>query len=82
MAQILDFWDFSGYNSITVNNRNYYEASHYRPFIADRIAKKAFTGEGTVGAMVTADNVAGRLTHLQLQIDTRDGAGRGSLPTQ
>lgn len=30
-------YDFSGKTAITTNNRNYYEASHYRPFICDSI---------------------------------------------
>jgi len=30
-------FDFSGKNSITENKYNYYESSHYRPFVADSI---------------------------------------------
>ena len=30
-------YDFSGINDITQNKYNYYESSHYRPFIANRI---------------------------------------------
>lgn len=31
------FYDFSGINKITSNNFNYYETSHYRPFIGELI---------------------------------------------
>jgi hypothetical protein len=32
-------FDFSGINSVTRNRYNYYESSHYRPFIADSLMK-------------------------------------------
>lgn len=36
-------YDFSGVNDITNNKYNYYEASHYRPFIASRIMQYAYS---------------------------------------
>lgn len=40
-----NFYDFSGYNSITTNNCNYYESSHYRPLVANLIAARIFNDE-------------------------------------
>jgi len=37
LSQITEFYDFSGINKITTNNFNYYETSHYRPFIGEKI---------------------------------------------
>ena len=42
LVSIHDLWYFSGYNSITTNDENYYESSHYRPYIGDLIAAKIF----------------------------------------
>ena len=42
ISEITGFYDFSGYNSITKNNANYYEISHYRPLVAEFIAAKIF----------------------------------------
>lgn len=39
LAEITDFYDFSGFNKITTNNILFYEASHYRPIVGDMIAK-------------------------------------------
>ncbi len=37
LAEVTGYWDFSGLNSITTNNYNYYETSHYRAMIGDLI---------------------------------------------
>jgi len=36
-------FDFSGKNNITEHKENYYEASHYRPFVGDSILKILYT---------------------------------------
>ena len=38
-------FDFSGKNEITDDFRNYYEASHYKPYIAERILEKVYSGK-------------------------------------
>jgi len=38
-----DVYDFSGINEITQNKYNYYENSHYRPFIANRIMDSIYS---------------------------------------
>jgi hypothetical protein len=42
ISDITSFYDFTGYNSVTKDNCNYYEMSHYRPQVAKLIAAKIF----------------------------------------
>ena len=39
-------FDFSGINSITDNMYNYYESSHYKPYVAAKLMQVAYTGKG------------------------------------
>jgi hypothetical protein len=38
-------YDFSGINEYTESIYNYYENSHYRPYVADEIMKKLYEHE-------------------------------------
>ncbi|HSE57857.1 MAG TPA: hypothetical protein VLA99_04065, partial [Nitrospiraceae bacterium] len=49
LGEIADYYDFSGYNRITLDSRNYYEPSHYRPFIGTMIVNRLY-GESETGA--------------------------------
>jgi hypothetical protein len=42
IASVTDFWDFSGYNTITLNNYNYYEGSHYLSRVSKLMAGRIF----------------------------------------
>lgn len=42
ISRIHNYWFFSDYNSLTCNNSNYYEASHYRDTLAKSIAARIF----------------------------------------
>jgi len=42
ISEITSFYDFSGYNSVTMNNANYYEMSHYRPRVGSLMAARIF----------------------------------------
>ena len=60
LAGITDYWDFSGLNSITLDNGQFYETSHYRLRVGDMILSKIF-GDGSkapadFGHLVTKDN--------------------------
>ncbi|MGB6020194.1 MAG: hypothetical protein WBF77_11440 [Sulfurimonadaceae bacterium] len=62
LAKIHDIWYFSGYNSITLDDRNYYESSHYRPHIGSLIAQRIFRGKTKdvpedFGLLLTSDNI-------------------------
>ena len=43
-----NIYDFSGINSITADYHNYYETSHYRPIVGDRILDTIYFGGGVI----------------------------------
>ena len=62
LSEISAYWDFSGYNTVTLNNENYYEYSHYRPNISKLIAARIFNDKDVelpsdFGFYVTKQNV-------------------------
>lgn len=61
LSALTDFYDFSGVNSITTNNYNYYETSHYRPHIGSLMIKHIFDGlpptEDNFGKLVSDKNI-------------------------
>ena len=62
LAEITDYYDFSGLNSITTNNYYYYETSHYRPLVGDMMLKVMFGSPDVIvprgfGFHVTRENV-------------------------
>ncbi len=77
ISKIVSFYDFSGYNSITTNNCNYYESSHYLPTISKLIAAKIFNDKETYvptdfGIYVNEENIIKHLHFLKEQIQTYD----------
>jgi hypothetical protein len=73
LAQILNYYDFSGLNSITTDNYYYYETSHYRYIVADMIVARIF-GDPAVevpfgfGSLVTRENLDTHLNQLRSQL--------------
>lgn len=62
LAKISPFWDFSGVNYVTANNYFWYETSHPRAFICDKIldivsGQHKITWVPDFGVYVTPDNV-------------------------
>lgn len=62
LAKISPFWDFSGVNYVTANNYFWYETSHPRAFICDKIldmvsGQNCMTWVPDFGVYVTPDNV-------------------------
>jgi hypothetical protein len=62
LAQMTDYYDFSGFNSVTTNAMNYYETSHYRYLVGDMIIKKIYNEDDInvpddFGVLVTMDNI-------------------------
>lgn len=78
LAEVTDFWDFSGYNEVTTNNFNYYEESHYRPHVAQWMAARIFgkTDQhgppADFGHKVTSVNIGRHLQKRQQEIAERD----------
>ncbi len=70
LAEVTDYWNFSGYNNVTLNYDNYYETSHYCPAVGDMIIDTIYHGktdpellEQGFGVYVTKENV-GELIEL------------------
>lgn len=62
LVKISPFWDFSGVNYVTANNYFWYETSHPRAFICDKIldtvsGQNKITWVPDFGVYVTPDNV-------------------------
>lgn len=70
ISKITNFYDFSGYNSITNNNCNYYEHSHYRPLVGKLISARIFEDKNIhipedFGIYITRDTIDEHLLNLQ-----------------
>jgi hypothetical protein len=77
IANITDFYDFSGYNSITTNNCNYYERSHYRPKVGELIAARIFNDNNITipedfGQLVNKNNIKNHLKQRKKEILQHD----------
>ncbi len=84
IAKIVNYWDFSGYNSISCDDHFYYESSHYRDQLAELVVKRIFN-DSTVtlpndfGHFVTAQNIQSRLSHQQQALAMRDSVQLAKL---
>lgn len=70
LVKVTDFWDFSGYNTITLNNYNYYESSHYMRNVGKLIAARIFRDEtvkipSDFGVLVKQNNINTHLIKLK-----------------
>ena len=69
IADVVDFWDFSGLNSVGEEPRYFYDSKHFRNCVGDMALARIF-GDSSVyvpedfGTLVTKDNVEQRLTEL------------------
>lgn len=76
IAGVVDYYDFSGYNSVTTNDCNYYEFSHYTPAVGKLIAAKIFNDHDVYipsdfGIFVTKDTVQKHLKILRQQASNK-----------
>lgn len=81
LADRTGFYDFSGFNSITTNNINYYETQHFRYAVGDMMIEKIFSNGKTAvpddfGVLINKNN-AGDLIHKQNLALEKYLAGRG-----
>ena len=68
LAALTDYYDFSGFNSVTTDPMNYYEESHYRFRVGYMIAARlfglqSFPVPADFGLLVTRQNVERHLNH-------------------
>lgn len=77
ISKITPFWDFSGYNAITLNDGYYYESSHYRDLLAELIVKRIFNDHSSAiphdfGHYITANNIEAHLQNQAMALAIRD----------
>lgn len=68
LASVTDFWDFTGYNSLSYDARNFYDKMHYRNFLGDLMIQKMFDKDeipvSDFGHLTTSENVETRLASM------------------
>ena len=64
LAKVTPYWNFSGFNNVTLDMSNYYETSHFSPEVADQIIDRIYNDKGDpelleqgYGMYVTEENV-------------------------
>lgn len=72
LIRIAPFYDFSGVNTISENNLNWFETSHYRPKIGDMMLAKIFSQPiaqcpNDFGVLVTEDTIEAHLSAQRAQ---------------
>lgn len=66
LAAVTDFWDFSGFTSVSYDSRYFYDAYHFRNAVGDMALARMFGDESVyvpddLGYHVSAENVEERL---------------------
>ncbi|MCS5712326.1 hypothetical protein [Candidatus Berkiella aquae] len=77
ISKITPFWDFSGYNAITLNDGYYYESSHYRDLLAELLIKRIFNDHTSAiphdfGHYITANNIEAHLQNQAMALAMRE----------
>lgn len=75
LAKLAGFWDFSGFNSITVNTYYYYEAWHFRNIVGDMMMARMYGGHNAsvppdFGIYVNSGNIEEHLSDLRQEMNT------------
>ncbi len=78
LAEVTDYYDFSGLNSITTNNYYYFETSHFRPLVGDMmldimLGAPAVRHPRDFGFLVTRGNVDAHLRSQCLDVKRSSG---------
>ena len=83
LSKICNYYDFSGLNSVTLNNYYYYETSHYRPIVGNMIIQRIFdrnTSYNGFGELVTADTVERHIAKQRDEIRQHESNARQPNP--
>ncbi len=84
LADVTPYWNFSGFNNVTLDMTNYYETSHFSPAVADQVIDRIYNDRGDTellrqgfGMYVTKENVEeltdilyGQAVNFDLPVDT------------
>jgi hypothetical protein len=78
LSHLSGFYDFSGLNSVTTDNYNYYETSHFRRNVGDLVIARIFNDRSInvpedFGQWVTAENIDLHLKALRQQVSRYSG---------
>lgn len=70
LAEVTDFWDFSGYHSVASEPRYFYDTTHYRNNVGVMMLAKMFADEeayvpSDFGVLVTAETVQNRISNYK-----------------
>lgn len=73
LAGIVNYWDFSGFNSVTTSNYYYYETSHYRQLTGSMITCRitdcsSIDVPADFGVFVTSENVSGYIARQKEEL--------------
>ncbi len=77
LSEITGFWDFSGYNSVTTDRKNYLDNSHYSPTVSRFIAARIFENmplnvPKDFGVWVTDKNIEAHLEDVKKSFRIRE----------
>jgi hypothetical protein len=83
LSNITPYWDFSGYNSVTMDPNNYLDISHYNPSVSRLIAARIFNDRTAAvpkdfGVWVTKENIESHLENLIENFKKNRGLTKGS----
>ncbi len=74
LSTVTPYWNFSGFNNITLDMTNYYETSHFSPEVADMVLDRIYRDKGDpelleqgFGMYVTEENVDDLMDILKAQ---------------
>ena len=82
LSEIVGFWDFSGYNSVTTDNKNYIDFSHYNLSVSGLIAARIFndrtmTVPRDFGIWVTKSNIDLHLERVRISFEKNNRLRNG-----
>ncbi|HAS74810.1 MAG TPA: hypothetical protein DCS67_11760, partial [Clostridiales bacterium UBA8960] len=75
IARVTDFWDFTGYNSISYDARNFYDRMHYRNSVGNLMIETMFSSKQPLtdfGHFTTSENVESRLDDMMSKRKTAE----------
>jgi len=69
LSNLTSYWDFSGINEITTDNFYYYETSHFRTIIGDRMMDIVLEGkQDDFGQWITPQNIDEKIEQKRVEI--------------
>ena len=82
LSEIVGFWDFSGYNSVTTDNKNYIDFSHYNLSVSGLIAARIFNDRTMAvprdfGVWVTKSNIDLHLERVRISFEKNNRLRNG-----